>query len=145
MSGESDERVFDPNATIQLDALDVELEDAVPRGIESPAGAGDTPPALPVVEAPASAPASVPIIPADGAVARRGLGKTLLYGATLIALLAVAIAAGLSVGSLARPKPAIVPVTSNPVVVPTAPAAAAPSREASPRTLTLPTVEIKGK
>jgi hypothetical protein len=145
MTGESDERVFDPNATIQLDALDgVELEDAVPRGTESPAGAGEAPPPLPVVDAPGSAPGSWQLAPGDAPGARRGLGKTLLYGATFIALIAVAIAAGLRVGSRARPKPALSPIASNPVVS-TAPAAGAPSGGATARTLTLPTIEIKRK
>jgi hypothetical protein len=146
MSGESGESPIDPNATIQLDALDgVELEDAAPRGTESPAEvAGEAPPPLPGMEAPAGAPASVQGVPGDATVAKRGLGKILLYGAMFIALLAVAIAAGLSVGSRARPAPAVVPVASRPVA-PTPPAAAAPSSEASPRTLTLPTIEIKGK
>jgi hypothetical protein len=145
MSGESDERGIDPNATIQLDALDgVELEDAdAARGTESQAEvAGEMQYALPPAEPPAGAPASAYAIPVDVPVARRSVGQTLLYGAMFVALLAVAIAAGLSVGRRARPKPAVGPVGSSSIVPSVS---AAPAPEAPPQTLTLPTIEIKRK
>jgi hypothetical protein len=151
MSGESDKGRIDPNATIQLDALDgVELEDLdAPLGTERRVGvASETPPPLPAFELPPGAVSAGLVKPSDVPAAGRGVGKTIAYGAMFIALLAVAIAAGLSVGSRARFKLPFAPVAPVAPVAsgPTAPSApGAPPGSAPARTLTLPTVEIRGK
>jgi hypothetical protein len=129
MSGESDKRPFDPNATIQLDALDgVQLEDAVPSEAAKAPGSAAPPP-----------------LPADAGAppeTARSPGRTLVVAALFVLLVAAAVAAGLAVGSRARPK-----VAETPAVTATAAAASSASgsasASASARTLTLPTIEIK--
>jgi hypothetical protein len=126
----SERRKADPNATIQLDALEPgELEDAaaasVPREV-SVSGARKGPPPLPLRPLPEAQPAAV------------RTGKKVGYVALLVFLLAAAIAGGLLVGARVRP-------TATAPVVP-APTHAAPSASAAPttrETLTLPTIEMK--
>jgi hypothetical protein len=123
MSGESDKRPLDPNSTIQLDALDgVQLEDADPERSSAPREQAGPPPPL----------------PAEGEAPPRGLGKTLVHAAVFVALVAVAIAAGLSVGRCARPRPSVDQAATNAAAPPSP-----PSGSVSARTLTLPPIEIK--
>jgi hypothetical protein len=137
MSGESDKPRADPNTTIQLAAIEgldgIELNES---GSVSGARGGVrlTPPPLPrEAIAPSASPSTA------GA---KGVGKTVAYTVMLIAVVGLATAAGLSVGSRARAKwglaaaPSIAPS-------PTASTIVAPG-SASARVLTLPPIEIKG-
>jgi hypothetical protein len=126
-----EKRNFDPNATIQLEALDPsELVDpsapALPETSE--AEARKTPPPLPP-----GAPAPGMVAPGLAAPAPASkTSKTIATISMFVVLLAVAIAAGLLVGTRARE------------VTPTAPSAAAGSGSTAPAgsTLTIPTIEM---
>jgi hypothetical protein len=129
----------DPNATIQLDALEaldqVLLPDEPSSTAEAEGGAPRarlTPPPLPM------GPAQQP--PQAGP---RASGKTLTYGLIFLALLAGAIAAGVGVGMVARGNRGVAPVASSPPT-PTVEAKTTPSASAAPHVLTMPTVELGG-
>jgi DNA polymerase-3 subunit gamma/tau len=133
-----------PNATIQLSAIDaaelVQFEAAEEAAAAAPRSRAAPPPLPPSLPSPA--------VPATSA--GKG-GRTLVYGAVFVVLLAGAIGAGLAVGSYARARraPAIVataPSIEAPAPVPSAQAAApvaAPAASASaPHALVLPTIEV---
>jgi hypothetical protein len=139
-----DPRGDNPNATIQLSALDAaelvqfDTPDPVDGAAEPPrsrAAPPPLPPALPVAGTP----------PPKSAEAGGGRSPV-LYGAVFVVLLAGAVAAGLAVGRYARarrasaePAPTASPVaTALPAPVTTA----APPVSAAPRTLTIPTIEV---
>jgi hypothetical protein len=137
MSGESDKPRVDPNTTIQLAAIDgvdgIVLGDASPPPAPS-GGVRLTPPPLPREGAGTSA------APRTGGPQR--VGKTIAYAVMLIAVVGLATAAGLGVGSRARAKWG---VTAAPSIgsSPAGSAVIAPA-SVSARVLTLPPIEIKG-
>ena len=137
MSDESDKPRVDPNATIQLDAIEgglegIELSDAPPKVSGPTGGLRSSPPPLPA-EQPAP---SAPLTTAGG----RSVGRTLAYTAMLLAVVGLAMAAGLSVGNRARAKWGAAAAPSA-TLVPTASATEAPA--ASAQVLTVPPIEIK--
>jgi hypothetical protein len=133
----SDRRKPDPNATIQLDALDPgELEDAIPAARESSvSGARKGPPPLP------PQPMAAPGMPAAGPPAPASAGKKVGLVALFVVLLAAAITGGLLVGTRVRPTTA----QTTPQQQPAAPPSQSPSASAAPtaETLTIPTIEMK--
>jgi hypothetical protein len=149
---ESEKRQFDASKTIQLDADDVELikfhasrPPALPAESVRPTppplpSEGYAPPAEFVPNAPAGLPALETSPPEQ-----RSLWKSIAYAASLLALLVMAVAFGMMVGS--RVGAARANATATPTRPANAPAsAAAPERPAPPastRTLLLPTIEIK--
>jgi hypothetical protein len=153
-----DKRV-DPNATIQLDAIDaldlVKLEEEAEARKESnrpPVSRRTAPPPLPPSSlAPSSlAPSTSP--PAAGTTippARKSTlpppARSAALGVVFLVLLGVAIFGGLFAGRLLRGAPAPqASATAEPPATPASPnaGAAAPSASASP--LTMPEVEISG-
>lgn len=133
------ERKPDPNATIQLDALDPgELEDSLPAGRESSvSGSRKGPPPLPPLP-PGAAPGMQ--VAAPPAAAPASAGKKVGIVALFVVLLAAAIAGGLLVG--ARVRPTTVQAVPSQAA---APPGQAPSASAAPtaETLTIPTIEMK--
>jgi hypothetical protein len=143
----------DPNATIQLDVGDalaqVQLVDdaqaqAAPPPAQGPSArvSRKAPPPLPpsVSDAPpASAPAAMLAPPpgASQASPRRSPGKTAVL---FVAIVAVAIAAGLGVGSVLRGKGVTTPAASASAARPAAPPAATPSASAAEQTLAIPEI-----
>jgi hypothetical protein len=141
MSGESDKPRVDPNSTIQLDAIEglegIELNDMARKGSAN-VGSRPTPPPLPPEAS--SPPPALGAVPASAST--RSVGKNVAYAAMLVAVVGLAMAAGLSVGSRARAKfgaahAAALPRPASSKMV------AAPG-SASARELTLPPIEIKG-
>jgi hypothetical protein len=142
---ESEDR-DDPNATIQLDALDpidsvpVEEPDG-PREAEAPArSARRTPPPLSAVAQPQLV--AQPRAHEGPPAAPRIAGRTLGHVALIVAIAAVAIAAGLVVGNRIRDRLAAAPAASSATAATTS-APMTPSASASERILTLPTIEMK--
>jgi hypothetical protein len=143
MSGDSEKPRVDPNATIELDAIEglegIELSVLARKATAANVGSRPTPPPLPP-EPSALAMATAAQTAAGAGSPPRSVGKTVAYGAVLVAVVGLAMAAGLSVGSRARAKfgaahaaPVPVPPTSSVVAPPV-----------SVRELTLPPIEIKG-
>lgn len=144
----SDRPKPDVNATIQLDQLDAEqvrLEDEP----HAPAHRVTPPPLPPEVRASA---APVPHLSAGGEAPRpsapppaRATGKTVLYGAIFVVLLAIAIVGGLKIGGLAHtnaPAPSA-SVAAAPVVT-RAPTPSASASVVQPmQTITIPTIEMR--
>lgn len=128
----------DPNAALPTD----EASNAEDRDGPRTQGGSlrKTPPPLPAFaqQAPAVEAAPPP-------VAKRGAGKTALYAVLVLAMLALAAAAGLGFGDLLEKKP----VTTTIIVPPSAPSATATAAAStvspapSATTVTLPAVEIK--
>jgi hypothetical protein len=138
MSDESDKPRVDPNATIQLDSIEgglegIELSDAPPKVSGPSGGIRLPPPPLPAEQPTPSAPPTT----AGG----KSVGRTLAYMAMLLAVVGLAMAAGLSVGNRARAKWGAAAAPSA-TLAHTASATEAPA--ASARVLTLPPIEIKG-
>jgi hypothetical protein len=142
MSGDSEKPRVDPNATIQLDAIEglegIELNVLARKATAANVGTRPTPPPLPPgASAPATATGSAP-----AAASPRSVGKTVAYAAMLVAVVGLAMAAGLSVGSRARAK--FGAALAAPVPMPPTSSVVAPPASASVRELTLPPIEIKG-
>ena len=138
MSGASDKPRVDPNTTSQLAAIvgldGIELNDA--DSVPGPGGGGGIRLAPPPLPREAIAPnASTSIAGA------KGVGKTVAYAVMLIAVIGLATAAGLRVGSKARAKWGFATAPSR-VSSPTA-STAVPPGSAPARVLTLPPIEIK--
>jgi hypothetical protein len=128
----------DANATIQIDLDQVQLFDpnSVPPPSPSEAAMRKAPPPLP----------TPPPFPAAAQATAPSPAKTIAYVAMIVVLVGLAIVGGLLVGTRARgPAPvASVPVvpsatTAEPAVVP----ATEPSASAAPKTLTMPTIELR--
>ncbi len=138
----SDRPKPDVNATIQLDQLDAEqvrLEDEPPV-----ASRRVTPPPLPPEVRASAAPASVSVAPRPSAPPPRSKGKTVVYGAIFVVLIAIAIVGGLKVGGLAHDAPT---PSASLAAAPKATPAPTPSASASVakpmQTITIPTIEMR--
>jgi hypothetical protein len=140
----SDTRGENPNATIQLSALDA--AELVTFDSQPPSGEPGPPSRL--------APPPLPPPPVIAAPPRAAAGgsKTFAYVAIFVVLLAGAIGAGLAVGSYARSRraatapPSAVPAPTVALTAPSADpasaAAAAPTASAAPKAFVMPTVEV---
>jgi hypothetical protein len=136
MSGESDSPGADPSATLQLQAIEglegIVLDDAALKAGKQGGALRLTPPPLPREASVGAAPAA-------------RMRTTLAYAAMLIAVVGLAMAAGLRVGSRARAKFGAAAAASASVAPASGPArTAAPTASPSARELTLPPIEIKG-
>jgi len=127
-------RKVDPNATIQIELDQVQLYDpgAIPAPGASEPGARKVPPPLPT---PPPFPAAAPAPPHSAA-------KTIAYVAMFVVLIGLAIVGGLMVGMRARGAVNVAPAPSATTVGAATPSAA-PSASEAPRTLTLPTIEMR--
>ncbi len=141
----SDTRGENPNATIQLSALDA--AELVTFDSQPPSGEPGPPSRL--------APPPLPPPPVIAARPRAAAGgsKTFAYAGIFVVLLAGAIGAGLAVGSYARSRraateraaPSAVPAPTVALTAPSADpaaAAAAPTASAAPKAFVMPTVEV---
>ena len=125
-------RRFDPNATIQIDLDQVQLDDgraASARESSAPPVRKTTPPPLP------------PPLPIVTLAPPPKPGRTVLYVAVFVVLIGLGIAGGLLVGMRARGGVASVPATP-PATTASATSSVAPSASSATPTLTLPTIEI---
>jgi hypothetical protein len=140
----TEKRKVDPNATIQLDALDPsELVDPAGQSAADPSQQGmrKTPPPLPPGGLASGAFAPGPAGPPPTTAMPT---RTVLTVSMFVVLLAVAIAAGLMVGTRARSTPDPAPSAAvSAMPAPTTAASTAPA--GSSPTLTLPTVEMKSR
>jgi hypothetical protein len=126
----------DANATIQISLDQVQLFDpnAVPPPSPSEAAMRQAPPPLPTAALTAVAP------PAPNAA------KTIAYVAMIVVLVGLAIVGGLLVGTRARgpaPVASTAPVPSATTAGPEATPSVASPASAAPKTLTLPTIEMR--
>src|SRR5690242_19594232 len=137
------EQPQDPEAPIQLDEIDAlppGAEEEGPRSTGARAGPPPLPPAAPTPAAEG--------IAAAAPEPKRGAGKTVVYAAIILAMLAIAVAGGLGVGNLLRgdaPAASVAAPTAPSPAVTEAPAVTAAASAAPPaaQTVTLPTVEIR--
>jgi hypothetical protein len=141
----SDTRGENPNATIQLSALDavelVQFDTPDPAdGAAAPPRSHAVPPPLP------PAPAAPQTSRAPAPPPASGGSRTLMYAGIFVVLLGGAVAAGLAVGSYARARrqPAAPPAVAapTPTVAPVATAAPVPPSASAPHALVIPTVEV---
>jgi hypothetical protein len=124
-------RRFDPNATIQIDLDQVQLDDAraaSARDSSAPVRRTTPPPLPPPLPIVTLAPPPKP-------------GRTVLYVAVFVVLIGLGIAGGLLVGMRARRGVASIPAAL-PATTASATSSVAPSASSAAPTLTLPTIEI---
>jgi hypothetical protein len=167
----SDKRKIEPNATMQIDLSQVQLEDLKPTQQEplAPRSRRTTPPPLPpeysrpppppepspptslqpspIVPPPSALPVVVPSVAAPSAP--RSTGRVFALAAAFVVLLAAAITGGLLVGRKANSKIGAVAAPSSPpaatIAVPKGDRVLngpAPSPSATGSTLQMPTIEM---
>jgi hypothetical protein len=144
------EKRVDPNATIQLDKIDVQElvqleEEAAARAAAEeskppPAVRKTAPPPLPPMLPEASTATAGSLAPPTAQVAApaRGTVNTKFYAVAVLLLLASTIALGIAFRARSRAE------ETAPVAESAAPSASAPAAQPSTHTLTLPAVEITG-
>jgi hypothetical protein len=135
----TNEKRPDPNATIQLDAMEALDQILVDDPRVSPSAAPTT-----SRHAPPPLPPSMPPLAETMRSAEKSRGgvKTIAYVAGFVALLVLAIAGGLAVGGVGRSPAPAASVTILPAAAPSA-AAVAPAAPSSTDILVIPPTEIR--